>query len=344
MAVNETVSEHFCSAEYEIKNIINVINKDKRGDKKWSEKVLQSVNIIRTTFVFLKGEFLQCSREDPLHVATATNTGLYSHAVRPKTNISKNVVIVSPKNPAVIRDSEQTLQIVRSSTCNKIKVGVNHVKKVKDKSIVVELRNEVDCKEFIQTIEANSSELKAVIAKKYNPRTIVHGIEAMFPEEELVESIIEQNSNIKQCMLDPTQCIKKIFMKRSRDGMSQFAVLEVTPMIYHAVKAGEKLYIGYSRCTVHDRITVMRCYKCFGYRHIAKNCENTQCCPQCADSHDISDCPQHKLQCVNCMLYNDRMKNRPHFKPNDTAHSATSTNCPAYQKIIEIIKTKINYG
>lgn len=114
MAVNSTVLEQHRSADNAINNIIEVISKDKRSDKKWTEKVFQSVEIIKKTLSAFKDEILRLNSED--NASTTKTVNLYSHAVQPKVSNSKSVVLVAPKNPETIQDSEQTLQIVRSST------------------------------------------------------------------------------------------------------------------------------------------------------------------------------------------------------------------------------------
>ena len=180
-----------------------------------------------------------------------------------------------------------------------MKVGVNNVKKVKDKSVLFELINDEECEEFIQNIENTNNDLKAIIPKKHNLRIIMR-LRLCFLKKSPVDAIVEQNPHVQQCMLDPSQQMKKLFMKCSRNGRAQFAVLEMTSMIYHAITASEKLYISYSRCRVQDYITVMRCYNCSGFGHTARDCSAMKNCSQCADNHNESECPRDKVECINC--------------------------------------------
>ncbi|KAJ4430663.1 hypothetical protein ANN_19253 [Periplaneta americana] len=80
--------------------------------------------------------------------------------------------------------------------------------------------------------------------------------DSSFPNEELLEGIIEQNPTLKQCQADSNEHVILRFMKHSRNGQSQFAVLEVTPKCYRSMMSLGKLYIGYMRCPVRDHIHV----------------------------------------------------------------------------------------
>lgn len=133
-------------------------------------------------------------------------------------------------------------------------------------------------------------------------------------------------------------------MRRSKNTSTQYAVLEVTPGLYQAAKREGKLYIGFVRCRVQDYIPVVRCYQCLGLGHVSADCQSTKSCSQCVEKHELSSCPRTKIECTNCITYNNKMSNRKFFTPSDPNHATTSSECPAYKRIIEIIKSKINYG
>ncbi|KAJ4443296.1 hypothetical protein ANN_04964 [Periplaneta americana] len=191
--------------------------------------------------------------------------------------------------------TEQTLKIIKETTVNKIQVGINSVKKVRNKSVVIELRSKEECEAFMKKVETNSQHLTARIPTKRNPEVIIHGIEAGIGNDDLIQCIMDQNPYIKHC-LDSGEQMEIRFMKRSRDNTTQFAVLRVTPTIYHAMRNGGKVYIGYSRCPVKDHIPVTRCYTCCGYGHISKDCTFERHCRRCAEDHSFDICPQEKTE------------------------------------------------
>lgn len=87
----------------------------------------------------------------------------------------------------------------------------------------------------------------AKIPAKRNHRLITHGTEVTFPAGQLLDAISNQNHHIKQCLLDSNQRTEKRFLRWSRDGRPQYAVTEVTPRIYQAIKQEGKLHIGFIR-------------------------------------------------------------------------------------------------
>lgn len=355
MTVNEEIMVHaveemFRSSENEINFIIQTMQKDKRSDKKWNEKVLESAASIRKTLnTFHQLLSAQQITDRHTHLDWHPSQISYASSLQQasgdrEANVTKNVVIISPKTPEMVADSEQTLKLVQSTSGNKLRIGINNIKKMRNKSVLFELRNKEECSDFVRSVQEQNKNLVIKIPEKKNPRIIVFGIDSSFPNEELLEAIIEQNPTLKQCQADSNEHVTLRFMKHSRNGQSQFAVLEVTPKFYRAMMSLGKLYIGYMRCPVRDHIHVVRCHQCSAYGHFSSACSSEKRCSHCAGSHDRSDCEKTKTECINCKRYNNKMETRRNFKPVNTEHVATSPDCPAYKKIVDIIKSKINYG
>lgn len=79
-----------------------------------------------------------------------------------------------------------------------------------------------------------------------------------------------------------------------------------------------------------DHYSVKRCFKCWGYYHIAKNCKREETCHKCAGNHKVSDCKASTMKCVNCM-YKIKTYN---VKINDE-HDALSRKCPTFIRALE---------
>lgn len=340
MAVNVNVAELHRAAENDINCIIEVLNKDKRTDKKWCETILQAIKSVKETLDVFRDNLVKAENTPVVRASVPS----YSSIISQRKEESKSVVVVTPKDLSSVTDSEQTLQLMRAVTNNKLNVGVNRVKKTRNKSVVIELRNNTECQEFVHRIETSHSNLTAKIPLKRNPRIMIHGIDISFPEDELVDSILHQNPHVSQCIQDPKQELKIQFVRRARDGGTKYAVLEVSPPIYHAAISSEKLYIGYSRCPVKAHVHVIRCYTCSGYGHVAADCRSQKRCSYCSEEHDASECPKQKVECANCKQHNFKLTRRGISHAVNVNHQATSTDCPVYQKIVQIIKSKINYG
>ncbi|KAL6420901.1 hypothetical protein ACFW04_014164 [Cataglyphis niger] len=68
-------------------------------------------------------------------------------------------------------------------------------------------------------------------------------------------------------------------------------------------KEGSQKNIGQRKCLVYNHINIKRCFKRWGYYHIATNCRITrnETCHKCAGNHTMIECTATK-KCVNCML------------------------------------------
>lgn len=87
----------------------------------------------------------------------------------------------------------------------------------------------------------------------------------------------------------------------------------------------EKINIGWRKSRVLRYYRIKRCFKCWGYYHLAKNCTRQVICHICAGNHNANECKETKKRCVNCM-HKIRMYN---LKINDD-HDALSVECPTY--------------
>ncbi|CAD6210656.1 GSCOCG00012789001-RA-CDS, partial [Cotesia congregata] len=47
-------------------------------------------------------------------------------------------------------------------------------------------------------------------------------------------------------------------------------------------------------------VSILRCYKCCGYHHFAKDCQSEAVCRKCAGKHKEEECKSNLKKCVNC--------------------------------------------
>src|SRR5580765_111126 len=112
-------------------------------------------------------------------------------------------------------------------------------------------------------------------------------------------------------------------------------ILEVDEMTHELMLKRIKINIGWNKCPVFEYYNVKRCYKCWGFRHIAKNCSKLDTCHKCAGNHLTNDCTSTIMKCINCVhkikTYN--------LQINDD-HDALSIDCPTFRRILEEEKKK----
>lgn len=125
--------------------------------------------------------------------------------------------------------------------------------------------------------------------------------------------------------------IKKISKENTREReVNGSIIVELDDITHDSIMNRGKISVGWRQCRVFDYFSVKRCFKCWGYNHIAKNCMRQETCHKCAGEHKADECKAKKKRCVNCMhkikAYN--------LKINEE-HDALSRECPIYLRAIE---------
>jgi len=91
-------------------------------------------------------------------------------------------------------------------------------------------------------------------------------------------------------------------MKTGREEGS--IILKVDEKTHELMLRREKLNIGWKKCMVFNYYSVKRCFKCWGYYHLAKNCTWQETCHKCAGSHISKECKATEKRYANCMYKN----------------------------------------
>ena len=112
-------------------------------------------------------------------------------------------------------------------------------------------------------------------------------------------------------------------------------ILTVNATLRNKICQQGKLNIGWRRCVAHEFFTVVRCFKCARYGHVAAKCENNVTCFNCGNSHKTSEYSSNSLKCINCVDTNIRLK-----KSLQTNHAGIDPNCPCYQRIRNLEERK----
>lgn len=166
--------------------------------------------------------------------------------------------------------------------------------------------------------------------------------EIQLDDVSLIDTIKKQNKIDEEAYM---KIVKRIVKKRREDNtragggrqVEGSVIMEVDEMTHELLRR-EKLNIGWRKCLVFDHYTVKRCFKCWGYYHIAKNCKREETCHKCAGNHKASDCKATKMRCVNCM---HKIK-KYNLKINGE-HGALSRICPTFIRAVEEEKKRTGW-
>lgn len=165
--------------------------------------------------------------------------------------------------------------------------------------------------------------------------------------QSILETIKRQNEIEGKEGVFYIRLVKRI-IKEKKDDKSQSGrrrkedgslIIEVDKRTHEQMINREKINIGWRKCRIFDYFNVKRCFKCWGYYHIAKNCTRQETCYKCAGSHRTDECKTTIKKCVNCM-YKNKMYN---LKINDN-HKAINIECPIYIKAVEEEKKRTDWN
>lgn len=140
--------------------------------------------------------------------------------------------------------------------------------------------------------------------------------------------------------------VKRLLKKKNKDNSQSGSkgkeggsvIIEVDEGTHNLMVKKEKLNIGWRKCPVFNYYSVKRCFKCWGYYHIAKNCTRDETCHKCAGKYKATECTLTKNKCVNCVF---KIKTY-NLKINDE-HDALSPECPTYKRAIEEEKRRAGW-
>jgi len=269
-------------------------------------------------------------------------TGSYSEAVKNKKK--ENIIIVQPKRE---QESEATKKMVKEKVDIKnLEIGITKMKKGSKGSIILGCESEKEMAKLRDTVrEKLGEDCKIAEPRGSKPKlkVVKVGEEELLDDETLIDTIKKQNKIEEKLYI---KIVKRLVRGSSDDdtraggGRKEDGslILEVDVLTHELLLRREKINIGWRKCLVFEHYNIKRCFKCWGYYHIAKNCKREETCQKCAGKHKISDCKATKMRCVNCMhkikAYN--------LKINDE-HNALSRQCPTLIRALEEEKKRTDW-
>lgn len=131
---------------------------------------------------------------------------------------------------------------------------------------------------------------------------------------------------------------KAVKSLRKAYGDTQTAIIRLPAKMAHQMIAKQKIKIGWVVCRIREmqrETRPIRCFKCLGFGHIAKNCtvvqDRSRCCYKCgSEGHKARACDK-ETKCVLCHERDAQGKND---------HAAGSYACPVYRAALEALKRR----
>lgn len=209
-------------------------------------------------------------------------------------------------------------------------IGVENLKEGKEGAVIINC-SDSNTKEKIR--EKVTTELghhySVVDGIQKNPKIIIRGVEEDFIDDKVIlDSLIEQN----ELCVNENSIFKVQAKYKQKDRKNKGnIIISLDGTLKNKICQMEKVNIGWRRCMVQEYYSVVRCFKCARYGHVATKCENKVTCYNCANEHKTTDCSCDTLKCINCVETNNKLK-----KSLNVNHAVTDPECACYKRILEI--------
>jgi hypothetical protein len=334
-------AQHTFSASAE--NLLEIIIKNVSNVRNFSTKnkdaIGDSVDELRRIITEANGRINELEN----HVCTKVPTYAEVMSLSPPLNKIKttHVVTIHPTDVTQINSNTTKSLIMQTVNPCELKVRINKLRNIGRGGVIIECSTKEECEKIIRKVDEKlKGKMDAKIPQKRRPKLIIKNIPGEVNDEDLLQTISKQNPNINEITL--REEMKLIRTLKTRVG-TKHAIIEVSPVLWNTFNNFNFLYILFSRCKVEEYNHVIRCFKCQGYGHFARDCNLKDMCVNCGEEHKTKNCqtPDHN-NCVNCKRYNERVK-APLSRTN-IKHKANDQCCPSYQRVNNIIKSKIDYG
>lgn len=265
----------------------------------------------------------------------------YSEAVKEKKK--ENIIIVKPK---MQQESEETKKLIKEKVDIKnMAMGITKLKKGSKGTVMIGCETGEEMEKLKVTVQDKLGEkFKVTESLRMKPKIKIVSIgedEMKLNDDELIGIIKKQNKIVSKNM----RIVKKIVKEKSQiKGQSErrekegIVIIEADDETHEVMLSKGKLNVGWRKCPAFNHINIKRCFKCWGYYHIAKNCTRKETCHKCAGNHNVSECTAAKKRCINCMFkiqtYNLKISDE---------HDALDPECPTFKRAMQEEKRRAGW-
>ncbi|XP_057324835.1 uncharacterized protein LOC130667339 [Microplitis mediator] len=281
---------------------------------------------IKKLSIELKNELNKNSKN--LYAMNSKNS--YSEITQ-KNPVVSNVdrLVVKPNK---IQDTEVTVKDLKNNI-DIVKLGVD-VKKVTNQSngkVIIDTAKEADKIKLMNEIQnkIGSDYVVKNINKKLPKIKIVKLENSILglSEEKIIRELSTQNKWINSNGNNPVKVIKKY---ETANGYGSI-IIEVSTSIHQAIMNSGKVKFGWNLYNAYNHINILRCFRCWGFGHLANNCKKEEICRLCSTNHHETECQSESNKCINCV----ELVNKYKLTDIDINHCATDRNCISYIKLLK---------
>lgn len=242
-------------------------------------------------------------------------------------------IIIGPKSDSLSDfSSSSATKLKFSEIINPVEIGLkaNRVSAFANNSVVIEADSiDEDRLRSLPAFVESGLEIKP--ETKLNPRIIIRDVPVSLDSGQIKQFLLQQN--LTNATADD---VKIVYLYPANGRTTRSVVIETTPKNRKTLFAVGKIYMGMTSCRFNDHLTVLQCFNCLKFGHIASKCVNTSHCAHCSGFHASTSCSKTATpSCFNCK----------EAKYPESAHSGfDKLRCPILRTRLQNKAKLIDYG
>jgi len=257
-------------------------------------------------------------------------------------------IIVRPKKQ---QESEKTKNVIKEKVDIKnMHMGISRFRKGNNGAVLIDCKaskNLETLKDMVQNRLDSDFKVKS-FRRKSKVKTMNNGKEELKMDDKDLLNTIQKQNRIEIANEDFHMRLLKRIKNINRKEMNypgripkqdNSIIMELDEVTHDWMLKEKRLNVGWRKYPVFDFVNVKRCYKYWGFYHIAKNCPRDVTCHKCAGNHPTEECIESKKRCINCIH-----KVQKYNLKIDDGHDALSTACPSYQRTLREEKRRADWS
>lgn len=196
---------------------------------------------------------------------------------------------------------QAVMRAIKPSTMG---IRVEKVRDLRNAGICIELANEEDAKKLQAADTLGQIGVTSKLPGKRNPRIAIFNIPSECDTDTILDEICNQVPNTNRYTM------RTVGKMGPRNKDTYHAIIECNNDDRKKIIEKGKLYLDWSACPIKDHISILQCFKCQEFGHVAEKCtSNKPTCRFCSSQdHDSKDCPEKtkadfKPQCALCKKF-----------------------------------------
>ncbi|KAK2574694.1 hypothetical protein KPH14_012939 [Odynerus spinipes] len=212
-----------------------------------------------------------------------------------------------------------------------LNVRVKAVRKTKN-GIAIETASEYEMKKVLECKKMDELGLKVELPKKIGPKVIVYDVPNEMANETLLDELYSKNVKEYECERVFKERVRVVSRASKKGANVGNVIIEVNKRMKERMCDEGRVYINWYAFKVREFVSVLRCYKCYMFGHMMRECGvKERLCQQCGEPGHMRNACKNACVCRNCKM-----------KGMNCDHSVMSVECPEYKRMLEREQMRIS--